>query len=165
MSVQKQVDEFELVFGYYTDHHLAFHVDYTFWEEFDEQSSESVFSAEDCIDESFEIIMNRYDYDNSISTILDNLRFTLQNAIWAMMNVPYPRDPYRYCDRVRDNLFTIFRDTVHYELYNAMIRENHHAQMIQRNWRRAISDPNYKACRNRLNREFEEDLPLLMARS
>jgi len=33
---------------------------------------------------------------------------------------------------------------------------NHHAQVLQRTWRKCITDPNHPACRRRLEYEFQD---------
>jgi hypothetical protein len=41
-------------------------------------------------------------------------------------------------------------------LRTEMIMVNHNCEVIQRNWRRCITDPDHPACRRRLEMDFSD---------
>jgi len=47
-------------------------------------------------------------------------------------------------------------DVAYTPLRIEMLMMNHHAQVLQRTWRKCITDPNHPACRRRLQHEFDE---------
>ena len=75
------------------------------------------------------------------------------------MNVP-PQDPHIHADthveQVVDNALTIYNQYIYAPLRTEMIMANHHAQVLQRTWRRCVTDPNHPVCRRRLEYEFRE---------
>ena len=50
-----------------------------------------------------------------------------------------------------------FRGVIYRDLLRIYKNLWHHAEYIQIRWRRAISDPSYKLCRDRLTREWSEN--------
>ena len=99
--------------------------------------------------------VRQYAYTSVVNT-LQNCRNVLCHVVWASMNVPFPRDPFEHIDRVVENTINVVRLTVYESLKYEMFKADHHARVIQRKWRRAISDPSYVACRNRLLYEFKK---------
>jgi len=59
-------------------------------------------------------------------------------------------------ERVLDNIREIYVDVAYTPLRIEMLMMNHHAQVLQRTWRKCITDPNHPACRRRLQHEFDE---------
>jgi hypothetical protein len=72
------------------------------------------------------------------------------------MNVPFPRDPFEHIDRVVENTINVMVKSVYESLKHKMLMANHYAHLIQRNWRRVITDPAYLVCRKRLMYEFKK---------
>jgi hypothetical protein len=54
------------------------------------------------------------------------------------------------------NVFQAYWDHLYYPLRDAMIEANHHVSIIQRTWKRCVTDPEHPACRRRLEWEFNE---------
>jgi len=160
MAVEQQLNDIEDVLFMNITHCFLFHVNFTFWEESDILDTDTNAGVEDAIWNSFRDMMTRYESHIGVTIALENLCLSVQNAVWAAINVPYPRDPYRHLDIVAENARIVYRAQV-FDLRTALIGANHHVELIQRNWRRCVSDPSYKVCLNRLNREFHEDLPHL----
>lgn len=160
MTVDQQLRDLEDVLMIHLQQSFLFHVNFNFWHEMDILDTDSNIAVEDAIWGAFESIMIQYAQSPAVTEILENLCLSVQNAVWAAINVPYPRDPYRHLDIVAENARVIYLGQIG-DLRTALIQANHHAEVIQRVWRRAISDPSCKMCLNRLNREFYEDLPYL----
>lgn len=133
---------------------LIIHTNRTFWEELDELPQENVNDMEKTIVFAFELIMDQYEHIPKVYNLLENARLMLQNATWAAMNVPFPHDTDRHLERVCDNVYRIFVEMCYPAIRTEMIDANHKVQVIQRNWKNAVSNPNFLACRRRLDREF-----------
>ena len=72
------------------------------------------------------------------------------------MNVPWPQNPDFHTERVLVNAMNVMD---YYAAFRPeMLRVNHHAHLLQRNWRKVITDPTHPACRRRLDREFVDDI-------
>ena len=72
------------------------------------------------------------------------------------MNVPFPRDPTWHMTRVVDNALEAYVRVIYAPLRTEMIMANHNAEVLQRTWRRCITDPEHPACKRRLAYEFNE---------
>jgi hypothetical protein len=72
------------------------------------------------------------------------------------MNVPWPEVPDLHIERVVDNAMTVYNRVIYAHLRTEMIMANHNAEVLQRTWRRCITDPSHPACRRRLEYEFNE---------
>ena len=53
-------------------------------------------------------------------------------------------------------VFQAYWEHLYYPLRDAMIEANHHVSIIQRTWKRCVTDPEHPACRRRLELEFNE---------
>ena len=77
------------------------------------------------------------------------------------MNVPPPsmgRQLWADChvEAVINNAMTVYNRVIYAPLRTEMIMANHNAEVLQRTWRRCITDPSHPACRRRLEYEFNE---------
>jgi hypothetical protein len=132
------------------------------------ESSPSLGSALDslftAVDLAHEPIRSRHEHVPVIVKILDDSRVKIKNCLWTAMNVPRPVDMAAHCLKVIDNIMIIYYDTTYPILRTEMVTSHHKAAIIQRVWKRCITDPDHPACQRRLMREFErfeEDLGLL----
>jgi hypothetical protein len=66
------------------------------------------------------------------------------------------KEEFRYADRVIKNPNSAQNKYILYDTYHT-VKKNHGIRVIQAAFRRAISDPSYKMCRDRLTREFNSD--------
>lgn len=94
-----------------------------------------------------------------ISAILEHCRILIQNVVWVAMNVPMPSIGRQlwanaHIERVIDNVLEVYNRVIYAPLRTEMIMANHHAEVLQRSWRRCITDPSYPMCRRRLEYEF-----------
>ena len=134
---------------------LTVHVNMTLWEEMDRLDNEDWQNINATVRDVFAPYIRRYAYTTIVIT-LQNCRNALIHVVWAAMNVPFPRNPFEHVERVVENTIDIVRRTVYDSLQRDMLFANHYAHVIQRNWRRSVSDPRYTACRKRLLYEFKK---------
>jgi hypothetical protein len=150
-GVHVQLEEFEnTLWG----NLLRVDMDYAYWEEFDELSRETLNNIHQIMNVSFDEMYKRYE-GTEVVTLLDRINSEIKMMIRVGMNVPFPLNPEFHIDRV----FLNIQYEVNYlfaDLRQAMLQTNHNVHIVQRTWRRAISDPNYLACRRRLEYEFNE---------
>lgn len=134
---------------------LVVHTDMTKWEATDQLDNDDWENINATIRDVFATSIRQYGYTAAVP-VLQNSRNALIHAVWAAMNVPFPRNPFDHIERVVENMVFMFNRTTYAILRTEMIMANHYAQLIQRNWRRVISDPVYAVCRNRLLFEFKK---------
>ena len=125
------------------------------WEAMDRLETDDLENINATVRDVFAPWVRRYAY-TAVVPILQYCRNALCHVVWASMNVPFPRDPFEHIDRVVENTINVIVKTVYESLKYEMFKADHHARVIQRKWRRAISDPSYVACRNRLLYEFKK---------
>ena len=131
---------------------LTIHTNMAQWEAMDRLDNSDWENINATIRDVFAPWVRQYAY-TSVVTTLQTCRNTLCHVVWAAMNVPFPRDPFEHIDRVVENAVDVFRRMTN---PRDMLLANHYAHLIQRNWRRAITDPSYVACRKRLMYEFKK---------
>jgi hypothetical protein len=134
---------------------LIIHTNRTFWEELNELSQANINDIEETIDFAFDLIIEQYQYTKEVYDALENARVLIQNVTWAAMNVPFPHDTDNHLERVCDNVYMVFVNVCYPAIRTAMIDANHKVQVIQRVWKKAVSNPTFLACRRRLEYEFE----------
>ena len=134
---------------------LTIHTDMRKWEATDRLEKDDLENINATIRDVFAPWVRQYAY-TSVVPILQYCRNALCHVVWASMNVPFPRDPFEHIDRVVENTINVIVKTVYESLKYEMFKADHHARVIQRKWRRAISDPAYLVCRNRLLYEFKK---------
>lgn len=133
---------------------LTVHTDLIQWEALGRLGTDDLENINATIRDVFAPWIRRYAYTAAVP-ILQYCRNALCHVVWASMNVPFPRDPFEHIDRVVENTINVMVKVAVYEsLKHKMLMADHHAHLIQRNWRRAISNPTYLVCRNRLMYEF-----------
>jgi len=133
---------------------LAPAFDRQFWYNNQELSAADNLLTEQAIDGAFMDLTHRYSSVPTIIAILEHCRILIQNVVWASMNVPWPAAPDLHIERVIDNAMEVYNRVIYANLRTEMIMANHNAEVLQRTWRRCISDPTHIACRRRLEYEF-----------
>jgi hypothetical protein len=160
-AVDVQIADFDEELWRTIEFQLIINTNRTYWHEYDELDEESIRGIDWAIDHGCREMTARYQ-GTTVGEILTEFKMVLSMMLRVAMDVPWPANPDLHTERVIANV----RNEVAY--YNAfrdeMIRLNHHAHLLQRNWRKAISDPSHLACRRRLNREFVEDMEALYNR-
>jgi hypothetical protein len=134
---------------------LTVHTDMNEWDAMDRINNNDWENINATIRGVFAPFIRQYGY-TSVEPILQNCRNVLIHVVWAAMNVPFPRFPFDHVERVVENTINVFKRTTYTNLFTEMIVVNHSARVIQRSWRRVISDPMYTVCRNRLMCEFKK---------
>jgi len=138
---------------------LIVNLDRSFWEEVDEIDLATFNNISTVVDEASVDLRNQY-VGTDVIPILDLISLEVKMIIRSGMYVPFPRDPDRHMDCVIHNAQCEMYVRLD-ELRQAMLRVNHHAHLLQRSWRRVITDPSHLACRRRLDREFEDSMQAL----
>ena len=157
-AVDAQLEEFETDLRAYLETHLLFNTDRDHWWEHGRISGAETAGIGRIVAESMAELEHRYSTSEGVMVTLKFCEVLIRTAIWAGMNVP-PQDPHTHADthveQVVDNALTVYNQNIYALLRTEMIMANHHAEVLQRTWRRCITDPEHPACRRRLMREFE----------
>jgi hypothetical protein len=113
------------------------------------------------IQEAHHPLINKYRNTPVEPILLESQSFIFDIA-WAGMNVPLPIDPDLHAVCVTDNARYLYNIRIYAGLRTEMIMTNHNAAIIQRIWRRAVTNPEHLVCRRRLEYEFAnlEQLPV-----
>lgn len=128
-----------------------------YWHEMDEISQEDEHAIDEAVAGAFRDIILWYEQTPGVRYILDHAQILIQSVVWAGMNVLYPLDMVDvHVVQVIDNALRVFNTRVCAHLRAEMIMANHKATLIQRNWRRCVTDPYHPACKRRLEYEFKE---------
>lgn len=92
--------------------------------------------------------------DTAVEPVLLESQRMVFDAIWSGMNVPYPAEPDLHMTAVCHNTRYLWNVRIYARLRTEMIMVNHSAHILQRSWRRVVTDPEHPACRRRLEYEF-----------
>lgn len=154
--VDAQLQDFEDDLYNYMVFQLVVQTNTNYWEELDQISSENRIGMDAAIDTALLDLSARYSDIPAVMVILDQARVLFKNVVWAAMNVPFPVNTQLHIERVCANLMDVYNTVIYAPLRTEMIMTNHNIQVIQRTWRRCITDPSHPACRRRLEYEFAE---------
>lgn len=153
-TVDDQLEQFEEFFRNDLTCQLITGIDRRFWEEMDELDSESKHIIPLMIRYTMNDLLMRY-HKTPVEPVLEKLFNTLSVAAMTALNVPFPRNYILHIDAVVENLLGVYIQTAYAALRTEMVMVNHMAGVIQRNWKRCVSDPSYFLCRQRLLNEFK----------
>jgi hypothetical protein len=154
MNVDDQLDDLELELKNAVDSALIMGFNLDFWAEFDEPAPENLEELDRTIHHVFTDIIHRY-RNTGVETILVMCRCVLKQVARAAINVPFPHSTMKHLETVADNLIRAYVDMFYADLRTEMVMLNHHAQVIQRNWKFVNTYPSHPVCRRRLLHEFE----------
>lgn len=135
------------------DFQLKVNMNRTEWETTDLPNDNEFDALNAIVEQAFHTMCTKY-RSAEMFDILYDTQIHLENAIWVAFNVPWPRDVERYIDQCLRNIQVIFSRLAYHDMLAEMTLMVTSAQKIQDKWRRAISNPEYTACQNRLRREF-----------
>lgn len=160
-GVDVQLEEFETDLRAALEVQLIMKTNVEYWKEKDYLSNEDVTNIGQVIDSCFLDLTHRYSMVPQISAILEHCRILIQNVVWAAMNVPMPvfvPQVWLLChiERVIENALEVYTRVIYAPLRTEMIMANHHTEVLQRTWRRCVSDPSHPICRRRLEYEFRD---------
>jgi hypothetical protein len=160
-GVDVQLEEFEAELRGLLEFQLGLRIDRHFWYDNMQLSDEDNELNAEVIDGAFMDLMHRYQNVLEVMNILEHCRILIQNVVWAAMNVQLPpmfHNAWNAGDahiaRVIDNTLTVYNRVIYAPLRTEMIMANHNAEVLQRTWRRCITDPTHPACRRRIEFEF-----------
>lgn len=155
-SVDQQLEHFDVYMRHELEFQLNVHTDMHFWEDMDHLDNETILNIHVTVRDIFARISNQYVYHTNVVRVADEAATFIEYATRTALNVPYPRNPILHIEMVIDNLFDLYNRLFYARLRTEMIMATHGVHMIQRNWKKCVSDPTYHVCRRRLMREFEE---------
>jgi hypothetical protein len=153
-GVDVQLEEFELDLRAALENQFVTNIHMEYWYEMGCLSGADNEGARRVIDECFLDLTHRYQNATTVMNLLENCRILIQNVVWAAMYVPCPEVPILHVERVVDNALQVYNCVIYAPLRTEMIMSNHNAEVLQRTWRRCITDPAHPACRRRLMFEF-----------
>jgi hypothetical protein len=154
--VDVQLEEFETDLRAALETHLVMNTSRLYWTEMDRLPQEDNDATDRVIADCFIDLVHRYEDVRPVIELLAYAKILIQNVVWAAMNVPWPEAEDLHIERVVDNAIEVYNRAIYAHLRTEMIMANHHAQVLQRKWRRCITDPSHPACRRRLEYEFRE---------
>ena len=157
-GVDVQLEEFEMDLRTMLEFQLGLRVNHGYWIEMGELSQEDNQLTERVIDDAFTDLMHRYQNATGVIEILEHCRILIQNVVWAAMNVPILYID-AHIEAVINNAMQVYNRVIYAHLRTEMIMANHNAEVLQRTWRRCITDPDHPACRRRLMYEFTSLAP------
>lgn len=153
-GVDVQLEEFETDLRTALEYQLVMNTNMVLWNQMNCLSDEDNERIRLVIDECFVDMNHRYSVAPQVSAILEHCRILIQNVVWASMHVPWPEFPDLHVERVIDNTMEVYNRVIYAPLRTEMIMANHNCEVLQRTWRRCITDPRHPACRRRLQYEF-----------
>ena len=153
-GVDAQLSEFEMDLLTALDIQLIVNTDVAYWREMDQLSVQDRQGIRRVIDEALVDLTHRYSTVQPIIAILEHCRILIRNVVWASMDVPCPTLTDLHAMRVMENALEVYNENIYVPLRTEMIMANHNAEVLQRTWRRCITDPSHVACRRRLEYEF-----------
>ena len=153
-----QLEEFETDLRSALEIQLIMNTHMVEWNELDRLSDVDNEGIRRVIDLCFEDMAHRYSPAPQVSAVLEHCRILIQNVVWASMNVPWPEVPDLHIEHVIDNTMEVYNRVIYAHLRTEMIMANHNVEVLQRTWRRCITDPAHPACRRRLEYEFNDYL-------
>jgi hypothetical protein len=156
--VDVQLEEFETDLRAALEIQLIMNTHMVEWNELDRLADVDNAAITRVIDECFVDLAHRYSVAPQVSAVLEHCRILIQNVVWASMNVPWPEVPDLHIERVIDNTMEVYNRVIYAHLRTEMIMANHNVEVLQRTWRRCITDPAHPACRRRLEYEYHESL-------
>jgi len=155
IRVEQQMFRFEIDFRVELQFQLMTYTSFRYWEDMDELDDDTNKNIKKKFHDFFSPWIAMYQY-TPIAPILTQCRDTLYYVVWASMNVQYPRDPFLHINYVVDNAYNVYTQMTRNQLRLEMNKVNHHAHLIQRNWRHVIANPRYNVCKSRLMSEFKK---------
>lgn len=143
----------------YLDFCLVVNTNRTHWENFNTVSDDDIDLYRQTINEALQPLLEKY-RNTDVEEHLNDLKYPLFVSVRTGMSIPYPPnlvDNYYITEDVIDRVVTntmMILDDVYDHLLEQMFVINNRARRIQTQWREAITNPEYLACRNRLQFEF-----------
>ena len=161
MTVDQELQEFEDHLWNSLEFNLVTGPDMDYWREIDLPPALFLDVVRQAIEACHVNMIQRYRQTAVEPILLECQRF-LTDIVWAAMSVPFPNFPELHARTVVDNIIHLYNIRIYARLRTEMIMVHHNAAVLQRNWRRIITDPEHPACRRRLLFEFNNLEQLLV---
>ena len=126
------------------------------WAENGELTHGDVVALNQNIAEAFRPLRVAYESSREVSEALEASLILIQNCAWCGMNLPFFTSPEEHQLLVYQNVQSVFNRVWYARLRTEMIMVNHNCEVIQRSWRRCITDPEHPACKRRLESYFND---------
>lgn len=153
-SVDDQLNAFEDSLRAQLVGTLVFHFDLEQWLAANEPAADDLMELDRVFREVFNQIQHKY-RGTPVEDVLHRCRTVLGQVAWAAINVPMTHAIGDHLMAVVDNIIQVYIALFYADLRTEMIMVNHNSQVIQRSWKRAVSNPRHSLCRRRLLREFD----------
>jgi len=111
-----EVDQLQDTLCGMADIYLNSHINFMYWEEFDELDQHSLDVIDGFLFTTFRDLIEKY----PSMSILPECRDDLTTFVWASMDLPFPRNPEYYISRVQTNLMNHFDQNWYERLYDAI---------------------------------------------
>ena len=154
MLADDRLDELEADLRNGVDSVLLLEFNRDYWAIHNEPQAEDLQTLERVFYDAFRGLIHQY-RNTALEAALVTCRAVLSRVAWAGVNVPFPHDTQTHLEAVSDNVLHTWIDMFYADIRTEMVILDHHAHVIQRNWKAAISVPTHPVCRRRLLREFE----------
>ena len=154
MTVDQELQEFEDHLWNSLEFNLVTGPNLDHWQEVDLPPALFLDIVRQAIEACHADMIQRYRHTAVVPILLECQRF-LSDIVWAAMSVPFPHFPELHARTVVDNTIHLYNIRIYARLRTEMIMVHHSAAVLQRNWRRVITDPEHPACRRRLEYEFQ----------
>ena len=133
---------------------LLLDFDRDYWAHHNEPSAENLRALDRVFYDAFRDLIHEY-RNTALEAPLVACRAVLSRVAWAAVNVPFPHDTMAHLEAASDNVLHTWIDMFYADVRTEMVMLDHHAQVIQRNWKAANTNPKHPVCRRRLLREFD----------
>lgn len=155
ICVDQQLEEFETSLRAHLTCAIARNVNTDYWFEVDAMNREVRETIFTVVNMVVDRLSDQYTLATPVTNLLEHLRILIPHVLWASVNVPFPHEPTLHLGQVIDNAMQVYFDVIFANLRTEMIMANHNATVLQRTWRRCVTDPSHPACRRRLEYEFK----------
>jgi hypothetical protein len=156
ISVEEELENFEYKTRDLFIEQLSTNIDFNYLREVDELDNRSNELITSISYHAVKDLIDKYK-DSRVSIILTNIAFIFKVSLYSGLNLPMHIMPEIQVERVIDNALSLYKDNMYVHLKHEMIMMNHHVMLIQRNWRRVISDPYHSICKRRIARNIIEE--------
>jgi hypothetical protein len=154
MLADDRLEDLEAELRNGVDSVLLLDFDLGYWAAHNEPSADNLRALDRVFYDVFRDLIHQY-RNTALEAPLVACRAVLSRVAWAAVNVPFPHDTQTHLEAVSDNVLHTWIDMFYADIRTEMVVLDHHAQVIQRNWKAANTNPAHPVCRRRLLHEFD----------
>ena len=156
VGVRAQLDELVDDLSDNLSRALFTEMNHAYWNSTGRQSPDTIYEVRTAIEEAFMFHIRRWCAVPDVMLVLCASRDILKDVIMMAIDVPRPPESARFLKRILENFLVMFVRSWVPRIENVLVENQHRIELIQRSWRRCVSDPNHPMCRRRLLREFQD---------